>query len=188
MSPGVWARRLSDTNGSLRWLVTGHPPGPCRPQTLTSDDTVPTLVSHTPACPLPGDGFIVQINLRVWGLSSFFECWFICPLRHNYDSDAAARTNWYNLEIFAFAVCSYFASMTNYGGKDSTLCIIILRISQNKFSSQILRPLQSSQWSRPIGGHSLQFIQRLALMIVLDLLILQPFRPVSLTEKYLTCY
>ena len=133
---GDWAIQMAHSGGWSR--VT---PGPCRPQTLTSDDTVPTLVSHTPAGPLPlplsGDGFVVKTNLRVWGLSRLFVCWFICPLRHNYDSDAA-RTNWYNLEIFAFAVCSYFASMTNYGGKDSTLCIIILRISQNKFSSPVL--------------------------------------------------
>ena len=50
--------------------------------------------------------------------------------------------------------------------------------------------LQSNPPASPIISViiSLQFIQRLALMIVLDLLILQPFRPASLTEKYLTCF
>ena len=142
--PGVWARRwLSDTNGSPRWLVTGHPwplqttdtdirwysshisqPHTCRPSAtapvrwwLHCQDQSQSLGAFQVVC--------VLIHLS------------ITPLRHNYDSDAA-RTNWYNLEIFAFAVCSYFASMTNYGGKDSTLCIIILRISQNKFSSPVL--------------------------------------------------
>ena len=97
---------------------------------VTTDGAVPTLVSTAPG--LSGvNSFIVRAFVsdhpRVNKEAS--ETSFICPLCQSYDSDAA-RANWYNLEIFAFVVCSYFASLTNYGGVKipSAGCIIVLGI------------------------------------------------------------